>query len=145
MYLLRVALKLLGGRSSTPSAFEFLGRLKQAILNAVPDNLSAIASDLAFVEFSGIEQYAKSHPRAARYLASIRSQTLQGVDQQSLEALCQSTGVAFQNANGKIEVVSGSEMGFLEVLDRRRYHLQLVPNQPEQFRASSRTRIDDGV
>lgn len=32
-------------------------------------------------------------------------------------------------------------MGFLEVLDRRRYEVKLVPDEPEQFRAPSRTRL----
>ena len=125
-----------------PSAFESLGGLRQAILDAVPDNVDAIASDLAFVDLSGIEEYAMSRPRAARYLASIRSQELQGVDQQAFEALCHKTGVRIRHANGKITVEDGDEMGFLEVLDRRRYWLDLVPNQPERFRASSRVRID---
>ncbi len=34
-------------------------------------------------------------------------------------------------------------MGFLEVLDRRRYEVQLVKNSPEHFRAGSRTKIKD--
>ena len=125
-----------------PSAFEFLGRLKQQILDAVPDNVGAIAPDLPFVDLSSIEDYATSRPRAARYLASIRSQALQGMDQHALKALCDSTGVDIQEVNGKIAVNSGHEMGFLEVLDRRRYRLELVPNQPERFRAPSRVRID---
>jgi hypothetical protein len=33
-------------------------------------------------------------------------------------------------------------MGFLEVLDRRRYELLLVREQPERYRASSRSKID---
>ena len=127
-----------------PSAFEFLGKLKQQILDAVPDNLGAIASDLPFVDLSGIEDYANSRPRAARYLASIRSQELEGMDQRALMTLCASTGVDIQRENGKITVNSGHEMGFLEVLDRRRYRLELVPDQPERFRAPSRVRIDGG-
>ena len=125
-----------------PSAFEFLGGLKQSILDAVPNNVDAIAPDLDFVDLSSVKEYAKSRPRAARYLASIHSQELQGIDRQALEALCYSTGVRIQHVNGKIEVESGDEMGFLEVLDRRRYHLELVPNQTERFRAPSRIRID---
>ena len=124
-----------------PSAFEFLGGLTQAILDAVPDNVGAIASDLPFVDLSSIEEYAVSHPRAARYLASIRSQALQGVDRQALVALCHSTGVDVQEVDGQIAVAVGDEIGFLEVLDRRRYLLELVPDQPERFRAPSRVRI----
>ena len=57
-----------------PSGFEFAGQLQQAILDAVPENIKAIRKDLAFVDFDGIEAYAAKHPRAARYLASIRAQ-----------------------------------------------------------------------
>lgn len=127
-----------------PTAFEFLGRLRQQILDAVPDNVGAITSDLPFVDLSDIEDYANSRPRAARYLASIRSQKLQGMDQHALMTLCTSTGVNIQQVNGRITVNSGHEMGFLEVLDRRRYLLELVPDQPERFRAPSRVRIDGG-
>jgi hypothetical protein len=127
-----------------PSAFEFLGRLRQQVLDAVPDNVGAIASDLPFVDLSDIEDYANSRPRAARYLASIRSQELQGMDQHALMTLCTSTGVNIQQVNGSITVNSGHEMGFLEVLDRRRYRLELVPHQPERFRAPSRVKINGG-
>ncbi len=127
-----------------PSAFEFLGGLKQQILDAVPDNVKAIAPDLPFVDLSIIEDYANSRPRAARYLASIRSQALHGMDRHALKALCDNTGVDIQEVNGKLTVNSGHEMGFLEVLDRRRYRLELVTDQPERFRAPSRVRIDGG-
>ena len=127
-----------------PSAFEFIGKLKQQILEAVPDNVNAIAPDLPFVDLSRIEEYASSRPRAARYLASIRSQALQGMDQHALKGLCDSTGVRIQEVNGVLTVNSGHEMGFLEVLDRRRYRLELVPDQPERFRAPSRVKIDGG-
>ena len=127
-----------------PSAFEFMGALKQAILDAVPTNVEAIQAELPFVDFSGIEAYAKVRPRAARYLASIRSQVLQGVDRQALIELCCNTDVGVAEVDGKLSVDDGSEMGFLEVLDRRRYGLELVPDQPERFRASRRERMAAG-
>ena len=49
--------------------------------------------------------------------------------------------VNVQKVNGHVEVSEGSEMGLLEVLDRRRYELGLVPTTPERYRASSRTKI----
>ena len=56
------------------SGFEFAGKLQQAILDAVPGNVAALKAELTFIEFDGIEKYAAKHPRAARYLASIRGQ-----------------------------------------------------------------------
>lgn len=126
-----------------PSGFEFAGKLQQAILDAVPDNIKAIRKDLAFVEFGGIEAYAGKHPRAARYLASIRGQEeTKNIDKSLLKKLCKQTGVEITELNGKIVIADGHEMGFLEVLDRRRYEVSLVKEKPEQYRAASRRKIN---
>lgn len=125
-----------------PSGFEFAGKLQQAILAAVPGNVQAIRADLAFVDFDGIETYAQKHPRAARYLASIRGLAeTQNIDRLALKKLCKKTGVEIADSKGKITVGEGHEMGFLEVLDRRRYELELVKGQPERFKAASRTKL----
>jgi len=126
-----------------PSGFEFAGKLRQAILDAVPENLKAIRKDLSFVNFDSIEVYAGRHPRAARYLASIRGQEeTKNIDKALLKKLCKETGVEVAEAKGKVAVVAGHEMGFLEVLDRRRYEVSLVKGKPEQYRAASRRKID---
>lgn len=126
-----------------PSGFEFVGKLQQAILDAVAENIKAIGKDLAFVEFNSIEAYAAGHPRAARYLASIRAQTgIRSIDKALLKNLCMQTDVEVTDSNGMISVASGHEMGFLEVLDRRRYELELVKGQPERFKASGRKKIN---
>ena len=126
-----------------PSGFEFAGHLQQAILNAVPENVKAIAQDLTFVRFKRIELYASKHPRAARYLASIRGQKeTKSIDKALLKKLCKQTGVGLAESNGKITVAEGHEMGFLEVLDRRRYELELVKGSPERFKAGSRKKIN---
>lgn len=126
-----------------PSGFEFAGHLQQAILNAVPENVKAIATDLAFVGFESIESFAGKHPRAARYLASIRGQKeTKSIDKALLKNLCKQTGVKLAESKGKITVAEGHEMGFLEVLDRRRYELELVKGSPERFKAGSRKKIN---
>ena len=124
-----------------PSSFEFLGRLKQEILNSVPANLQAIAADLSFLDLSGIDQYASSRINAARLLASLRSQTLEGIDQGALRVLCKANGVNLDSVNGTLKPRAGDEMAFLEVLDRRRYSLELVPGLQELFKARSRIKI----
>lgn len=127
-----------------PSGFEFAGKLQQAILDAVPENIKAIQKDLSFVLFDGIEKYASKHPRAARYLASIRGQEeIKNIDKSLLTKLCEQTGVEVTKSKGKILVTDGHEMGFLEVLDRRRYEVSLVKEQPERYRAASRKKIKD--
>jgi hypothetical protein len=126
-----------------PSGFEFAGKLQQAILEAVPENIKAIRKDLGFVDFDGIEAYAGKHPRAARYLASIRGQEeTKNIDKSLLKKLCKQTGVEIAEAKGKALITDGHEMGFLEVLDRRRYEVSLVREKPERYRAASRRKIN---
>ena len=125
-----------------PSAFEFLGNLKEAILSAVPKNIATISQDLPFVDLYGVQEYASTRPRAARYLASICTQNLKNISVKALATLCQETGVAVEEHGGLVSINDGHMMGFLEVLDRRRYRVDLVVNAPERFRAASRSRID---
>lgn len=125
-----------------PSGFEFAGKLQDAILGAVAGNVETLQSDLQFVQFDGIQEYASTHPRAARYLASIRSQQeVARIDQQHLIEACGATGVEIAEDGEQIVVDARNIMGFLEVLDRRRYEVRLVPEEPEQYRAPSRTRL----
>lgn len=124
------------------AGFEFVGALEGAVLAAVPKNIKAIKADLPFVDFGPIELYATHHPRAARYLASIRVQEeTKNIDKNNLKKLCEHTGVKVQEANGRLQVDEGSTMDFLGVLDRRLYEVELVKGSPESFRAASRSRI----
>lgn len=125
-----------------PEGFAFAGKLRDAILAAAPSNVSVIQHDLSFVDLSGIEAYATNHPRAARYLASIRSlKETKDIDKGALKALCKRTGVEVHEAQGKLTISDDQVMGFLEVLDRRRYEVELVKASPERFRAPSRKKI----
>lgn len=101
-----------------------------------------IQRDIPFVNFATIKDYAKKHPRAARYLASIRGQkSTQDIDERALKSLCKATGVEITETGGKIFVEDAQIMGFLEVLDRRRYEVELVKGSPERFRAASRRKL----
>jgi hypothetical protein len=128
-----------------PSGFEFVGQLKEAILAAAPANVKLIQSDLPFVDFAPIVQYASKHPRAARYIASIRAQKeARNVDKSSLLKLCENTGVKVEEVKGKLIIEDSSVMDFLGVLDRRLYQVELVKGSPESFRAASRRKIISG-
>jgi hypothetical protein len=125
-----------------PSSFEFAGKLGNAILGAVPKNIEIIKKELPFVDFEGISEYAKGHTRAARYLASIlMKKEIKDIDKKALLTQCKKTMVSISSAGGKLIINKGSEMGFLEVLDRRRYEVNLIKGNPEKFKAGSRTQL----
>lgn len=125
-----------------PSGFEFIAKLQEVIREAVPDNIASIGEDMPFVDFAGIQDYASQHTRAARHVASIRSQReTQNVSQSLLKKACKSHGVEVKTKGGKLTVAPGSEMTFLDILDRRMYELELVENSPEKYRAGSRRRV----
>ena len=127
-----------------PSGFEAIGGLQDAICSAVPANIDTISAQMEFVDFTRIGAYAAAHPRAARHLASIRSQgETENISKPLLLNACATHGIGLEEVNEKISVLSGFEMAFLHVLDRRMYELELVEGAPERYRAASRQRVSD--
>jgi hypothetical protein len=125
-----------------PSGFEFAGRLQEAVLAAVSGNVQKIQKALSFVDFSSVETYAQTRPRAARYLASIQAdQTTKNIDKAALAKFCKSNDVPVKTAKGKLVVPEDRMMDFLEVLDKRRYEVKLTKSASEKFRATGRQRI----
>ena len=124
-----------------PKAFEVLGNLNQFILDSVNNNLTSIQQNLRFLDIQNIQAYASTHVRAARYLASIRNQNLAGITRDSLATLCRDTNVNINTNDNQVTVSNDQIIGFLQVLDRRRYRVDLVPNAPERFTASRRVTI----
>lgn len=123
-----------------PNGLEALGGLQAALLASVQKNVASIKKDLAFIAFDDIETYAAVHPRAARYLSSIRGQS-KGIDRKALQQLCVLNRVECKFKGGQLHVERGHELAFLEVLDRRRYEIELVTGSPELFRAPSRQKL----
>ena len=124
-----------------PAALEAVGQLQSAILEAVKGNLDKLAKKLSFLDVESIREYTGRHPRAARMLSSIVSQGFaHGVDSTALRRACRNNGVAI-SGKGVLRIEPGHEMGFLEILDRRRYGVSLVPKSDELYRAGSRHRV----
>lgn len=122
-------------------SFEAIGKLRQAILRAVPVNVRAIQGNLPFVDFAPIQIYAEQHPRAAHYLASIRCQETRHIRPALLVRRCRENGIDVRMHRGQIQVPEGQVMDFLQVLDRRRYTVDLVPNNVERYQAASRRKV----
>ena len=125
-----------------PTAFAFASRLQSVVLAAAAGNANAVALEVPGIEFDSIAKYASTRPKAARYLASIRSQGhATGIDTPLLQALCSGSGVALTKVDGKLQVAEKDILTFLEILDRRRFELSLVKGQTEHYRAPSRKRL----
>ena len=125
-----------------PSGFRALAQVEEAVRNAVGRNIASISNNIPYIEWSPVQEYAETHPRAAGLLSSIRTHRFaENIDQGLLLALCRGTRVGTSFVNGSVVVTSKDIMGFLEVLDRRRYEIGLVRAAPEQFRAASRQRL----
>ena len=125
-----------------PNSFKILGQVEEAIAEAVPRNVQAIQSQIGYVEWSTIEEYATFHSRAANLLASIRTNGYgDNLDRSALESECEAGGISLTDVAGRLVVPDGQIMGFLEIVDRRRYVSRLVAGVTERYKASSRTRV----
>ncbi len=124
------------------SGFVVVAALHDVIQAAVPRNVARMQEQMPFIDFTPISSYASQHPRAAKILASICSEDeARNVSKERLFASCQECGVAVVMNTDTIRVSAGSELKFLEVLDRRRYRFQLVEGQVENYRAASRKKV----
>ena len=124
-----------------PNGFENLGNFQQLIKEAVPRNVAGLRRSLPFVEVDAIEHYASQNMRAARLLASIQQQRLAGITADSLVAECQANAIIVDVAHGQLVVETEVIIGFLETLDRRRYTVNLVPDDSEHYVAPNRRRL----
>jgi hypothetical protein len=128
-----------------PAGFEALADMNETLLSVLPKHVAALERDMPFVDFAPILGFASKHPRAARYLASIHAQgETASIDSQRLITQCALNEVEICRANGVIKVGERNIMGFLEVLDRRRFSVELVTGSPERYTAPSRRRLDGG-
>ncbi len=126
-----------------PAAFEFMCGLQETIMLESSKNIAEIEKDIGFIDFSSIKEFASKHARAARYLASIKKfGESKDISKSKLIKLCKTTGVKLKEKNGKITVDEDNIIPFLEVLERRRYEVELVQHKPEHYKAPSRISLD---
>ena len=126
-----------------PKGFDVLAQTQENVMASVGTNIEGIINDIDFVEFENIAAHASTHVSTARLIASIKSRGFaHAVDKTKLLNLCIKTGVEVIENQGNIRVDDASIVGFLEVLDRRRYEVEISTSGPESYRAARRDRID---
>lgn len=123
----------------SPAGLEFTANLTEAVKAAAPVSAQEVMSRTSFLELTKLGEYASKHPRAARYLAAVKARNdLEDISQDLLVSYCSSNGVGFTEDNGKIIPDEGNEILFLEVLDRRIFTAELIPDKKERYEAPNR-------
>jgi hypothetical protein len=122
-----------------PSAFIFTSEMDNQLAACAMANVERIAEDITCVDFDGLKKFVSGHKLAMRLVAAIRSRNdLTAISTRRLNAECKDSGIKVVQKDGKLTPAEGSEMGFLMLLDRRRYTLTLIDKQPETYEAPSR-------
>lgn len=125
-----------------PSGFEYTASIEAYVEQAVAANIEDLGRTLPFVDFASLEPFVRSHKRAARMVAALRSRAdLGNISKSKLRRVCKDNGVVVQQKAGKLVPALGHEDSFLKILDRRRYTVSLIDNEDERYEAENRRGI----
>ena len=122
-----------------PSGFIFASQMDDQMAACAMGNVDHIAEDITCVDFDGLKKFVAGHKLAMRLVAAIKSRNdLAAISKKRLKAECKEAGLKVAENENKLAPVEGSEMGFLMLLDRRRYTVTLIEKHPETYEAPSR-------
>jgi hypothetical protein len=97
------------------------------------------AKRVTCIDFLYLKEFVSTHKRAAKLIASLRARPdLHLTSLTKLQEGCIENGIEIVYEGEKIRPAPGSELAFLEMLDRRRYTVDLVDNQEELYIAANR-------
>jgi hypothetical protein len=125
-----------------PAGFERVAEIERFVAEKAREKALALGEEVAFADFATIAEFVARHKRAARFVSALASRGgLNQIDRRKLIAAARQTGVDLVNIGRKISPAKGSEMAFLELLDRRRYTVTIQTGPREAFLAGSRKQL----
>lgn len=125
-----------------PTGFEYTAALEEAIAAQASAITEELTKSVPCVDFSQLIEFVRGHRRAARLISSLRARSdLHLTSIKKLKKGCKANGIEFVTKGGKVFPKEGSEMAFLELLDRRRYTLELIDEQEEFYVAPNRRSV----
>jgi hypothetical protein len=128
---------------SHPSGFEFSADIERYVATCALESIKSVSKRISCVNFDQMKDFIKSHKRAMRLVAAIKSRDdLEKISSIKLKVFCAENKVPLTESKGKLWPVTGHELQFLMVLDRRRYTVTLIENEPETYEAPSRKRTE---
>ena len=121
-----------------PAGFKALAKVHEASPENIAANVRHIREVCPYIRWDKIESYAIGRQRIARLLASIRSaKHAENIDKSNLVNMCQRADIPLVD-DGDVTVPDDKIQEFLEVLNRRRYEVELVESSRERYVASNR-------
>jgi hypothetical protein len=125
-----------------PTGFEKIARIETAVATEARSRAVALGTQMAFVDFADLAAYVEKHPRAARLAVALSHRgDLDVITRAKLKKAAIETGVALIRKGTKLAPAKGSELGFLELLDDRRYAADLRTGGKTSYVANSRTKL----
>jgi hypothetical protein len=120
-----------------------LGDITSRVAATAKDKIQSIEDTITFLDLSRVKEKIEKHPRVARYAASIAQNPLIANFQRAkIEALALQHGIVFKELDtGKLQCRVQDEARLMELLDARRYHLDLADDGGDPYRATGRQKV----
>lgn len=120
-----------------------LGDITSRVAATAKDKIQSIEDTITFLDLSRVKEKIEKHPRVARYAASIAQNPLIANFQRAkIETLALQHGIVFKELDtGKLQCRVQDEARLMELLDARRYHLDLADNGGDPYRATGRQKV----
>lgn len=127
-----------------PRAVEYIADMVTRVAGAAVEKVRHIHDNITFLDLSRIEEKISGHPQMARMAASIAARDDLGeFQQEKIVSLATQHGIVFKEVDGRLQCRVTDEAKLLEILDARRYHLDLANDGGDPYRASARQRVSD--
>lgn len=121
---------------------EYLANIVEHVAGAAATKIQQIHDAVTFLDMSRIKGSIGEHPRMARMAASIASRSdLAQIKRERVVELADHHGLVLKKVDGRLRCRRQDEAKLLEILDARRYHLDLTATQPVPYRATARQRV----
>lgn len=121
---------------------EYLANIVEHVAGAAAHKVQQIHDTLSFLDFSRIQADIAKHPRMARMAASIAARNdLAQIRQDRVQEQAAHHGIILNDVGGRLQCRRQDETKLLEILDDRRYQVDLTATGPVPYRATGRQKV----
>ena len=122
---------------------EQVAKIVEHVAATAAAKVQAIHDAIPFLDLTRIAEKISKHPRMARHAASVASNpNLANFQKPQIELLATQHGIKFKELDGgRLQCRVADEAKLLELLDARRYHLDLQGDGGDPYRATARQRV----